>query len=248
MFPRPLTEWLANPGEPTGGPPTPIVTEPTKPHPDMAKPPAGPGEMRAAQVYMPHEEYAAIQKELADLRTFRQAEAERAEAETRARLKAELEKGRVEESLKALDESHKAKMQAEIDRAESLRTRWLEEKRTAVLNEALTGITFAGPNPQATAAMVRKLLAEEVEATLDSQGNPVVVDRTTRRPAVDYLRERLSAPEFAVFHAATTRGGVGTDGARPNATPTPGGQPENPNAAFAAWFRDQRESSRNARF
>ncbi len=94
--------------------------------------------------------------------------------------------------------------------------------------------------------MVRRLLEGEVEAIRDDRGKPVIRHKTTLKPASEFLKERLDSPAFAVFFAATHRGGSGTDGARPAAaTPKTG---DDSYDAFAASFKATREASRQGKF
>lgn len=87
--------------------------------------------------------------------------------------------------------------------------------------------------------MVRKLLELEIESVIGPEGAPITRDRTTLRPAADYLKERLtsSESEFAAFLAPNKpSGGSGTDGTRPPATPnTPPPVAMSPDETVKAW-------------
>ena len=60
-------------------------------------------------------------------------------------------------------------------------------------------------------------------------------DRETRRPAADYLKERLDSPEFAVFFTATHRGGAGSDGTRTQAA----NGTEDPTSEYMREYRER---------
>lgn len=237
---------LFNPGEPSGGapstpaggpptqgpPPAPAPAAPS--HPDFGKAPAAPGEARPAQVYLSPDEWQSTQAELAALRTFQTTVKAELEAKEAERVQALAAKGQVQEAFELTRQQNEAKLAEATGKAATLQERWLGERRDNALNEALAGVTFSGADPRATAAMVRQLLAGEVEATL-VDGNPVVRHRLTLRPAIDHLRERLASPEFAIFLAPSSRGGSGAGEARPAAFGE--GNREDPNKAFAAAYR-----------
>jgi hypothetical protein len=216
------------------------------PHPDLAKPPAAPGEQRVQPIWVAPDDWSRQQNEMRALREFK-AEAdkatERAEAE---RIKLLTDKGQIEEAYGSLKSRYEAKLAAETTRAQTVEKQWLEEKRTTEVDRALAGRAFSGVDPNATAALVRRLLGEEIEAVLGPEGKPDIRDRKTLRPAADYLKERLDSPDLAIFFAATNRGGAGTDGARPAAaTPNPTGDP---NKAFAEAYLRRRADAQAARF
>lgn len=237
-------------GQPSGERENPARNAPEPkptPHPDMSKPPAKPGEVRVAPVWVDPNEWAATQSRMNDLMEFKRKSQELEDMRESERVRILAEKGQVEEALKITTERHETRYKELERQATEMKSRWLEERRDSVINDALTGKQFVGTDPSRTAAMLRRLLSDEVEAFLDSGGKPAVRDRTTMRPAAEYLKERLESPEYAVFFAATHRGGAGTDGTRAPAAPdkTKG---SDPNAEFAAWFLKQKEDQRNARF
>jgi hypothetical protein len=221
--------------------------DPNKPdkHPDLNRPPAGPGENRVQPIWVAPDDWHRQQNELRNLREFRAEQdkiAERAEAE---RIKLLTDKGQIEEAYNALRGRYEKQLVEQTTRAERIEKQWLGEKSQAVISEALAGKRFAGVNPKATADMVRQLLGQEIEAVIGPEGTPVIRDRKTLRPAMDYLLERLDSPDLGLFFEAQNRGGAGTDGARPAA---PNGKHGDPNEAFAATYLAQREAARNARF
>lgn len=224
---------------------SPDLPKPLPKHPDFQQPPAAQGEARPATIYMKPEEYTQLQQELQNLRDYRsqqQALYDQAEA---ARIKAMADKGQTEEAFKQLQEKHQSEIARIREQAVTIEREWLGERRDSAINAALAGRSFSGSDPQATAAIVRRLLSEEVEAVRDASGSPVIRDRKTLRPAADYLKERLESPELAIFFAANHRGGSGTDGARPAAaTPTQPGSFED----FAKAFRDRQAAAQGARF
>ncbi len=152
----------------------------------------------------------------------------------------------MDEALKQLNDNYSKKIAEYAEKARTIETSWLDERLSTQIDAVLAGRAFVGADPTATAAMVRRLLKDEIEAVRDDKGSPVIRDRKTLRPAAEYLKERLDSPDFAVFFAATNRGGAGTDGARPAAA-TPN-TPGNPNEEFAKMFLAAKAASQNARF
>lgn len=221
--------------------PTQQPTQPTPASPVFQQPPAGPGENRPAPIYLDPSVWQATNQRLAELeQAHARSLRERDEAEAE-RLKSSAKAGELEKSWEENDKRWEKKYrEVEQSRAE-IESKWLGEKKTAAIAEALNGREFAGTDPAATAALVRKLLADEVEASRDSQGNPTVYDRATRRPASEYLRERLNSPDLAIFFKASNRGGAGGDGTR---TAGNGQQSDDPTGEYMRRLREQRESAR----
>ena len=216
------------------------------PHPDLQKPPAAPGEARPAPVWVPPDEFASTQRELAELRRFRETvEQERTTAEAE-RIKALASEETMRKEIDKLHGTYQANLTKERQEKLEVQQRWLNTTRDQTIASVLAGVRFAGQNPNETADLARRILESEVEAVLDAMGNPVVRDRQTHRPAIDYLRERLASPQFALFLEANNRGGTAGAG---------GGQyPANPqfhgNDNFGEWakgFRDRRASARQGR-
>jgi hypothetical protein len=212
---------------------------PTPSHPDFQKPPAVAGESRPAPIYMDPSAYQAMLAERDELLQFKAGatkERDRIEAE---RIAALAKAGQVEEALTETRKQWEAKHRESEQKYQQVETSWLTEKKTAAIAEALNGREFAGTDPAKTAALVRRLLADEVEAARDSQGLPIVFDRATRRPATEYLRERLEAPEFALFFKASNRGGAGSDGTRAASTQ----QSNDPTGDYMRMLRERREAA-----
>jgi hypothetical protein len=181
--------------------------------------------------------YQAWEAERLELVKFKQEAQKQFEAKEAERLAALAKAGKIEEALTETRNQGEIKHREAEQRYQALESAWLAEKKAVEIAAALNGRSFVGQDPAKTAALVRRLLADEIEAARDSQGNPIVYDRTTRRPASDYLRERLDSPEFAVFFAPTQRGGAGTDGTRSAGPP----QPIQPGSveAIAARYKEQ---------
>lgn len=225
--------------DPQTPPATPPPGNPATRHPGFDQPPAGPNETRPAQVYMTPEAYQAILAEREELLALKAKAEKDAEAKEGERLAALAKAGQVEEALAETRKQAEAKARESDKRYQTVETAWLNEKRTAAIAEALNGRAFVGEKPETTAALVRKLLSDEIEASLDTQGNPAVYDRTTRRPAAEYLKDRLQSPDFAIFFKADNRGGAGADGARHAG----GGQSEDPTDAYMRKLRETREAA-----
>ncbi len=160
-----------------------------------------------------------------------------------------MKQGQAEKALQSIEENWKKKHAEEVRQRETIANRYLSEKVNAAINEALAGRTFAGSDPQSVASMVRSLLSNEVEAVFDANNEPVVRHKGTLRPASEYLKERLDAPDsqFSIFFAATNKGGSGAAATQPvGAQQKP--QADNPNLAFAREFLARKEAARNALF
>lgn len=156
------------------------------------------------------------------------------------------EKGEVDTAFKQLKEITDKDLATANTRAATLEQKWLSEAKSRVINQLITGLEFAGEDPRETANTVRELLEQEVDAVLDAQGNPDVRERgPLRRPALEYLQERLKSPRYSLFLKATNRGGAGSDGSRPAATT----QQHAPNSydAFAEQYRNRMNGFQQAR-
>ncbi len=219
-----------------------MSVEPNAPaHPAFAQPPAAPGEARPATIYMTPEQYAAQQKELADLRGLKSAVQAQYEAAEQARLKALAEKGMVEQALTEQRGTWEKKHAEALTNYSKLETSWLGEHSAKAVSECLNGLEFSGPNPAKTAALARRLLADEVEAVMGPDGKPLVRDRSTLRPAADYLRERLASEDFAVLLKPRSGGGAGSDGTQ---APAPTQQPADPTGDYMKAYRERMAAMR----
>lgn len=208
-------------------------------NPDAAgKTPKPAAEVRPVAV-LP-EDWAAVQRELADLRGYRTAKEAKEEAAESERLKALAAKGQAEEALKQLQSAYESKNADLKARHDAIEQRWLAERKAGVIAEALAGVEFAGVDPTVTAKHVRQLLEGEVEAVLDRDGRPQVRERATLAPADRYLRERLASTEFALYLRPRGKGGAGGDGTRTPQPPADGGAVKPGSLeAIAAEYRDR---------
>ena len=204
--------------------------------PPFQEPPAGPGERRVAPIWMAPEDFTRTQNELRTLREYKAEQEKLAELAEADRVKLLTDKGQIEEAYNMQKLRYEQKLTEASTRAQTIEKQWLEEKRVAAINEALEGRQFAGVDPKATAKLVRTLLESEIEAVMGEGASPVIRDRKTLRPAVDYLPERLNSPDLALFFKAETRGGAGTDGTR-----TPANQPKPAEGSYEAWAADYRK-------
>ncbi len=135
------------------------------------------------------------------------------EAKEQERLKILAEKEGAEKALEAQRTGLESKLTAAEQRAQQIERRMLDANKSAVIAQALAGVTFAGDTAEdqaEAAAQLRLLLERDVEASLDANGNVLVRDRTTGRPADQVLREALAGKKFAHFLAR--KGGDGTGG------------------------------------
>jgi hypothetical protein len=230
------------PAQPQGNQPPQGQQPQTQPHPDFAKPPAQAGESRSANIWVKPEEWTAQQSRLQALEEYKAQQDQIAELKEAERLRLLAEKGQVEEAfkqMKAMSDKTLQTIQAERDQ---IRVSWLNEKRVQAVNEALAGRQFVGKDAEArnrTAAAIRKVLELDLEAIIGPDGAPIVRDRATLEPAVEFLRKRLDSPDWefnGLLAPNKPSGGSGTDGTRPPATPnTPPPAAMSPEETVKAW-------------
>lgn len=221
---------------PQGQPP------PTQPHPDFARPPAQQGEQRSANIWVKPEEWTAQQARLQALEEYKSQQDQIMELKEAERLRIMAEKGQVEEAfkqMKAMSDKSLQTIQAERDQ---IKQAWLSKEKTLVVNEVLAGRQFVGKDAEArnrTATAVRKVLELDLEAVIGPDGAPVVRDRQTLEPAIEFLRKRLDSPDWefnGLLAPNKPGGGSGTDGTRPPATPnTPPPVAMSPEETVKAW-------------
>lgn len=152
--------------------------------------------------------------------------------------------GELAAELSRRQAAYEKELADQVDSTNRMDAELRSDKRRAAISEALSGRRFAGPLPAATEEIVRKLLEGEIEAVRDDRGKLHVRDRRTLRAAGEYLKERVASQEFAIFFAESHPGDHGGAHGSAYARQTSG----DPNAAFAAAFRQRREDARNARF
>ena len=193
--------------------PAEVTTTPASPAAESAQttpPPATPPP--PPKVELPVEEYqrlVSLGSQLAELQRANQAALEAKEQE---RIKALAEKGQIEQALEALNKTHADKLSAESQRYADLERQVFAEKQSATISQALAGRAFVSPD---AASQVQEILASKVEVVRDASGNLTAVDKLTRRPAGDVLRELLDSPSFAHFLAPVNpQGGAGQQGNR----------------------------------
>jgi len=170
---------------------------------------------------LPVEEYqrlVSLGSQLAELQRANQAALEAKEQE---RIKALAEKGQIEQALEALNKTHADKLSAESQRYADLERQVFAEKQSATISQALAGRAFVSPD---AASQVQEILASKVEVIRDASGHLTAVDKLTRRPAGDVLRELLDSPSFAHFQAPVNPGG----GTNQQGGRTPVTKPETP--------------------
>ena len=202
--------------------------------------PPAPAAAQAAPILQVHaEDWHAIQKELNDLKQYRASqESERAAAEGE-RLRLAAEKAGMTEELKKHEEANRLRYAEVQAKYETLEAETRGEKLESTLAASLNGVEFNGPDPAATAALVRRLLKDDIEATRDAGGKWVVRDRKTYKPAAEYLKERLASPEFSIFLKPTRQPGTGANATlqQPGAPPAQAGSLD----AIVGQWRDRRD-------
>lgn len=173
----------------------------------------------------------------ARLQEFQRQQEATLELKENERLRALAEKGQIEEALDQQRRTWEQKHAEAVSRYTLLEQQIYGERKAAAISEALQGRAFVGESPEqkaAAAAMVRRLLQDEFETVREASGALTVRERSTGRPAVDALRERLESPSFAIFFAPTSRGGAGGDASRPYVAPR-GAQPGSLEAIVGQW-------------
>ncbi|WP_165068411.1 hypothetical protein [Paludisphaera rhizosphaerae] len=173
----------------------------------------------------------------ARLQEFQRQQEATLELKENERLRALAEKGQIEEALDQQRRTWEQKHAEAVSRYTLLEQQIFGERKSAAIAEALQGRAFVGESPEqksAAAAMVRRLLQDEFETVREASGALTVRERSTGRPAVEALRERLESPSFAIFFAPTSRGGAGGDASRPYVAPR-GAQPGSLEAIVGQW-------------
>src|SRR4051812_13890133 len=95
----------------------PVASSPSQPpsppsqqaHPDLSKPPAGPGESRPSPIWIDPAEHAANQARLQSLEEFKRQADQLAELKDNERVRLLAEKGQLDEAFKQTNERHEAK-------------------------------------------------------------------------------------------------------------------------------------------
>jgi hypothetical protein len=180
----------------------------------------------------------SLEDQLEEVRKIQQSALEAKEAE---RLRALADKGQIEEALSQQRKAWEQKHTEAVARYAQLEQQVHAERKSSAIAEALHGRTFVGETSEqraATAAMVRRLLQDDFETTHDASGTLVVREKVSGRPAAEVLRERLEAPQFAIFFAPSSRGGAGGDATRPPAG-VQQAQPGSLDAIVSQWRNQQ---------
>jgi hypothetical protein len=189
------------------------------------------------------DQWAASEQEKQNLRESKAQLDQLLEAKEKERLRLMTEKGQAEQAINEV-RSAGEKRYAELSAKSEQRDRaWLQREAKAVIDEVLTGRELAGVDPTETAKHLRTILESEIEAVMGQDGQPVIRHKSTFRPALDYLKERIESPSLGVFFAAKSRGGAGTDGTRTLAiTPS-----NDPTGDYMKSIREMRERLVNAK-
>lgn len=181
-----------------------------------------------------YQRFRSIEKQLEEIQSQQQSALEAKEAE---RLKVLAEKGQVEDALNEQRKSWEQKHAEAQNRFAQLEQQIQAERKNTLIAETLRGRQFVGETAEqrsAAAAMVHRLLQDDFETTRDTSGIVVVREKTTGRPAAEAIRERLESPQFALFFAAASRGGAGSDGTRGPVHPKQS-QPGSLEAIVSQW-------------
>jgi hypothetical protein len=205
-------------------PAAPVVPPPPAAPPTA--PPAEPGKGPQVISVLP-DDWKAMHERLAK---FEQREAERQreiDTQQKAALEAQAAKDGTQKQFQEYQSAQELRFNEMKGKFDVQEREILTEKLNGVIAEALGGIKLVpapGVDPSVIYGQVKRLLMDEIEATKDATGRPTVRDKKTFRPALEYLKERLASPEYAIYLAPTTKGGSGTGPAaqnRPPGTPAP---------------------------
>lgn len=195
-------------------------TPSTEQHQDLTRPPVGApgGPPIPPTLTLTVDEYQRLRGVEQQMAEIQKAQSAALEAKEQERIKAMAEKGQIEEALKQQRESWEAKHAESLSRYNQLEQQIFAERKDNVLQSALHGRDFVGATPEQRDYMRATLiasLAPNFETVRDSStGSLQVVDKVSRRPAAEVLKERLDSPILAGFFAATQRGGSGSDVSR----------------------------------
>jgi hypothetical protein len=221
-----------NPGT---GTPTPTPTP--APHPAFSGSPASSG---TSLVQITAEEYQRLRGHGAELDTFRSKYATDLAAKETERLTALAKTGEVEKALEQQRTAWEAKLGEERSNFSKVRDLYHGKAKAEALAGPLAGVAFSGLTPeiQANAAsQFRMLIQDRFETYEDSQGNLIVREKGTGRPAADVMKELVNAPEYQHFFVPKSRGGSGTNGTL-SAGVTQSNTGENPHPmGTESWFR-----------
>ena len=207
---------------------------PTPSHPAFQQPPATASQPVVIPVSIDDfNRYRGLESQLQKIEAERSAERDRLAGEN---AKALAEKGEIQKALEETRKHWESKHSETQGQLATFEKQVFSERRDAVLASALTGREFISEH---AAQQLRQILTDQFETQRVASGSLVVREKVSGRPAADALRELLDAPTFAHFFKPTSRGGAGTDGARPAGANAPN---EDPTEAYMARYRAQQEA------
>lgn len=195
--------------------PTPVARPTPTPSPTPSQTPAPVDTM----VRLPSSTYETLMSERAELARYR-AEQEAARQEV-ARKEALLlsQRGEHENAIQRMKEENDTRLkrvQEERDAVES------SAKHYALTGELAQTLAAQKLNPGAT-EILTKLWMDQFVA--ERSGNTFVVHTPTHQSVKEFVSTQLAKPEYSIFLAPTTTGGVGNNTATSQATPTPSPNP-----------------------
>lgn len=157
-------------------------------------------------------EFQQLLADRAERDQFRTEKDRLAVEEEQKQLRIMAEKGQVEEAFAQFRTSQEKEIQAREQKAATYRDRLLRGERDTVLARALIGFTWRDDFAGAQAAA---LLSPALDSVEGADGSVQVVERTTRRPAAEWIKDQMASPAYAGFLKATTTGGAGGGGGNP---------------------------------
>lgn len=203
----------------------PAPRQPQQPQPQQPQQPAPQQPPAAPPTPTVDPEIAHIREELSK---YKAAEAADNAAKAQAEAKRLVDAGRAEEVAK----HYQAQLDAERREKASFLDRYRNAEKSRTITAALSGHQLAHAE---AATDLLNLWANDFEVIDTPDGGLSVREKTSLRPAVEVIKERLASPRWSPYVAATSRGGGGP--LAPGALPT--GQTETPAANLGEHLLSQ---------
>lgn len=201
------------------GTPPPAPAAATPPAPAQAQPTSPPQPPEPTKIHLSVEEYQQFTRASARLAEIEAENRRQAEAKEQERLRIMAEKGQAEQALNTLREAKEVEIRKAEERYATLEQKWLGEKKAVTIAGALDGVK---PLSAVAAQQMKQLIDLRLIASLDANGQPLVKDAATGRPAAEYIKEAIASGEFDHFLEPGSRGGAGAAGThRPEPARTP---------------------------
>ncbi|MDE2100494.1 MAG: hypothetical protein KGL39_24835 [Patescibacteria group bacterium] len=186
---------------------TPTATPTSTPSPTSTLPPGS--------IVVDAQQFAQLRSTADQFAQFQRDQQAAMDAKETERLAAVALKEGADKALEQQRTAWEGKLTEAQARAKQIESRMLAANRKTVIAQALSGKVFSGATAEIQASQTKQLqtlLDNEIEASIDGNGDPIVRDKLTGRPADQVLREMLAGPEYAHYFAANGAGGTGGGG------------------------------------